>query len=149
MKRTGFTLIELLIVVGIIGVLAGLAISQFSKYKEESYFAAAKAHVSAAKTAAEVRISENPGVPFSIVVSPNGTILPTSPSLGVILPGYKHQVGVYLSVDYDGTTIAISSSHCSIALDVSGRSFYNYNNPPTSGTNSYSVTRSATSIGCP
>lgn len=41
--RKGFTLIELLIVVVVIGILAGIAVANFSSVKEKSFDAAAKA----------------------------------------------------------------------------------------------------------
>jgi len=43
--QRGFTLIELLVVIGIIGILAAIAIPQFNKYKARSYNSDTKANL--------------------------------------------------------------------------------------------------------
>ena len=49
----GFTLIELMIVIAIIGILAAIAIPQFSAYRTRSYNSAAQADMRNAVTAQE------------------------------------------------------------------------------------------------
>ncbi|MGD2125462.1 MAG: prepilin-type N-terminal cleavage/methylation domain-containing protein [Desulfobacteraceae bacterium] len=58
-KQEGFTLIELMIVIAIIGILAAIAIPQFSAYRMRSYNAAAEADVRNAATAQEAYYVDN------------------------------------------------------------------------------------------
>jgi len=49
-NQKGFTLIELMIVIAIIGILAAIAIPQFSKYRAKSYNAASVSDAKNIKT---------------------------------------------------------------------------------------------------
>ena len=53
-RANGFTLIELLIVVAVIGILAAIAIPQFSNYRVKSYNSAALSDIRNANVALEV-----------------------------------------------------------------------------------------------
>jgi type IV pilus assembly protein PilA len=58
-KNEGFTLIELMIVIAIIGILAAIAIPQFSAYRVRSFNAAANADLRNAATAQEAYYVDN------------------------------------------------------------------------------------------
>ncbi len=55
--QSGFTLIELLVVVAIIGILAAIAIPQFSAYRKRGYEAAVKSDLRNAATAQEAHFT--------------------------------------------------------------------------------------------
>lgn len=63
-NRKGFTLIELLIVVAIIGILAAIAIPQFSSYRAKAYNSAAQSDLKNAKTGLEAFFADNQKYPF-------------------------------------------------------------------------------------
>jgi len=60
-NEKGFTLIELMIVIAIIGILAAIAIPQFSAYRTRSFNSAATADIRNAATAQEAYFVDNQG----------------------------------------------------------------------------------------
>ena len=63
-NKKGFTLIELLIVVAIIGILAAIAIPQFSSYRQKSYNTSAFADLRTVTTMVEAYYTDNSHYPF-------------------------------------------------------------------------------------
>ena len=62
-SRKGFTLIELLIVVAIIGILAAVAIPQFSAYRTKGFNSAATSDLRNFKTQMESAYADNQSYP--------------------------------------------------------------------------------------
>ncbi|MDD2310806.1 MAG: prepilin-type N-terminal cleavage/methylation domain-containing protein [Desulfuromonadaceae bacterium] len=65
-SKKGFTLIELLIVVAIIGILAAIAIPQFSSYREKAYNSASNSDVKNVKTGLEAFMADNQEYPGAL-----------------------------------------------------------------------------------
>jgi type IV pilus assembly protein PilA len=63
-SQKGFTLIELLIVVAIIGILAAIAIPQFSAYRAQTYNATAKGDLHHVKIDMEAYFYEHNVYPY-------------------------------------------------------------------------------------
>jgi type IV pilus assembly protein PilA len=65
-NQKGFTLIELLIVVAIIGILAAIAIPQFSAYRQKAYNSASQSDLKNMKTGMEAYMSDNQQYPTTL-----------------------------------------------------------------------------------
>jgi type IV pilus assembly protein PilA len=70
-SNKGFTLIELLIVVAIIGILAAIAIPQFSAYRQKAYNSAAQSDLKNIKTGLEAFMADNQSYPTALTLTAN------------------------------------------------------------------------------
>jgi len=81
-NESGFTLIELLVVVAIIGILAAIAIPQFSAYRKRGYEAQVKSDLRNAAVAEEAIFAQN-GTTYVIGVATAALLPCFNPTAGV------------------------------------------------------------------
>ena len=101
-NRQGFTLIELLIVVAIIGILAAVAIPQFSAYRMRGFNSASSADTRNAKTAQESLFADNQTYGMSNASGVIPVPVPTNTGGGAFIAGPQPAatatiVGAYFS----------------------------------------------------
>jgi prepilin-type N-terminal cleavage/methylation domain-containing protein len=94
-NEKGFTLIELLVVVAIIGILAAIAIPQFSAYRAQGFNARASSDLRNLATAEEAYFAANAAY--------------TSSTASTTLTGFKQSPGVVISVSPAGTTFTAAA----------------------------------------
>ena len=114
-NQKGFTLIELMIVIAIIGILAAIAIPQFSEYRNRGYKASMISDAKNAYTGVVAWMGDNPGVAV-----PAEIILPTA--TGTTYTSVRASAGNTITIALLGVITVSSASYAdeTYVIDATG-----------------------------
>ncbi len=109
-NQKGFTLIELMIFIAIIGILAAIAIPQFSAYRERAFIASMKADCNSIRTGEEAYYVDNNAYTITQADLPGVPALSDGNTAVVALLGTTGYTVTVTSTLAPGTTIIYNSS---------------------------------------
>ncbi len=119
----GFTLIELMIVVAIIGILAAIAIPQFSSYRVKAFNAAALSDLHTVKLAEESQYADSQtygktaAASATVAQGTGAAVAVGSAFIGTNALGLSKNVKADASTDSAGTTYIAAAGHLQGNLD--------------------------------